>query len=294
MTSTTNPPIHSVVQAVNSSLYACKVAFSRTQKCKFECLEFLLFRDSNKDLCISVCPIWQVLVGYCSSNVNQIGIFNSTNILQLEVRTSYESDWLVMLLSSSSVARGGSGGGSSPPHWLVKYAKSHAFCAFEANFMWKMENSPPHSKTAPPQTSEFAKLDEIAASILAKTFFFFFFFFFFEITWFWSEKTFEFRISAEKSLRILAKTFFFFFLFFFLRSPDFGRKKPLNFGFRPNFGEDLFFFCWSSPDFGRKKALNFRAFRDISPQVSGKPSEIDSRLMKIRVKVVCTLLTLSK
>ena len=37
---------------------------------------------------------------------------------------------------------------------------------------WKI--APPHSKTAPPQTSEFAKLHEIAASILVKTFFFFF------------------------------------------------------------------------------------------------------------------------
>ena len=35
----------------------------------------------------------------------------------------------------SSVARGGGGGGSSPPHWLVKYAKKHVFCAFEADFL---------------------------------------------------------------------------------------------------------------------------------------------------------------
>ena len=86
--------------------------------------------------------------------------------------------------------------------------------------------------------------------------------------------------------------------FFFWRSPNFGRKKALNFGFRPRnhseFWRRPFFFFWSSPNFGRKKALNFRAFRDISPQVSDKPSEIDSRSMKIRVKVVCTLLTLSK
>ena len=34
----------------------------------------------------------------------------------------------------SSVARGGAGG-LEPPHWLVKYAKSHVFCAFEADFM---------------------------------------------------------------------------------------------------------------------------------------------------------------
>ena len=61
VTSTTTPPpptpIHSITQAVNSSLYACKVSFSRTQKRKFVRREFLLFRDSNKDLCISVCPI---------------------------------------------------------------------------------------------------------------------------------------------------------------------------------------------------------------------------------------------
>ena len=140
--------------------------------------------------------------------------------------------------ATSSVARGGGGGGSSPPHWLVKYAKLHVFCAFEADFLWEMENSPPHSKRAPPQTFEHAKLEEKSPWILAKTFFFWrspdfgrkkrlnfgfrpknhsefwrrpFFFFFLEITWYWAEKTFEFWISAEKSLWILAKTFFFFF-----------------------------------------------------------------------------------
>ena len=50
----------------------------------------------------------------------------------------------------SSVARGGGRGGLELPHWLVKYAKSHVFCAFEADFLRKMENSPPpHLKTAP-------------------------------------------------------------------------------------------------------------------------------------------------
>ena len=34
-------------------------------------------------------------------------------------------------------------------------------------------------------------------------------FFFLETTWIWAEKTFEFRISAEKSVSISAKTFFF-------------------------------------------------------------------------------------
>ena len=150
-------------------------------------------------------------------------------------------------------------------NWLVKFAKSHAFCAFEANFMWKMENSPPHSKTAPPPFENSTPSNVWICEIGRNSSLNFGedLYFFLEITWFWAEKTFEFRISAEKSLWILAKTFFFFF---FRRSPNFGRKKPLN----------------------------FRAFRSISPQVSGKPSEIDSRSIKIRVKVVCTLLTLSK
>ena len=37
-------------------------------------------------------------------------------------------------ISTSSVARGGAGG-LEPPHWLVKYAKTHVFCAFEADFL---------------------------------------------------------------------------------------------------------------------------------------------------------------
>ena len=93
-----------------------------------------------------------------------------------------------------------------------------------------------------------------------------------------------------------------FFFFFFWRSPNFGRKKRLNFGFRPKNHSEFwrrpffffFFFFWRSPNFGRKKPLNFRSFRDISSQISDKPSETDSRSMKIRVNVVCTLLTLSK
>ena len=75
------------------------------------------------------------------------------------------------------------------------------------------------------------------------------------------EKVFECVILAEKSDSISAKTFFFFFF-------------------------------WRPPVFGRKKRLS--AFREISSQFSNKPCESDSRTMKIRVKVVCTFLTLSK
>ena len=87
------------------------------------------------------------------------------------------------------------------------------------------------------------------------------------------------------------------FCFFFWRSPNFGRKKRLNFGLRPKNHSEFwrrpffFFFFWRLPDFGRKKRLNFR---DILSQISDKPSETDSRSIKIRVKVVCTLLTVSK
>ena len=75
------------------------------------------------------------------------------------------------------------------------------------------------------------------------------------------EKAFEFPFLAEKSVSISVKTFF---------------------------------FSWRPSVFGLKKHLNFRAFREISSQFSDKPCEIDSRTMKIRVKVVCTFLTLSK
>ena len=89
--------------------------------------------------------------------------------------------------TTSSVARGA--GGLELPHWLVKYAKSYVFGAFEAEFSSKIENSPPHRNTAPPLT-------------------------------------FEIPISAEKSVSKSVKTFFFFF---FWRPPDFGWKKRWNF-----------------------------------------------------------------
>ena len=80
-----------------------------------------------------------------------------------------------------------------------------------------------------------------------------------------------------------------FFFFFF-----FGDHLILGGKITPNFGEDLFFFFGDHLILGGKKRFNFRAFQDISSQFSEKPSETDSRSMKIRVKVVCTLLTLSK
>ena len=54
------------------------------------------------------------------------------------------------------------------------------------------------------------------------------------------------------------------------------------------------FFFWRPPVFERKKRLNFRAFQEIPSQFSDKPCETDSRTTRIRVKVVCTSLTISK
>ena len=104
-----------------------------------------------------------------------------------------------------------------------------------------MENSPPIRKE-PPSYVWTCEIGRKIALNFGEDLFFFFYFYFLEITWFWAEKTFEFWISAEKSLWILAKTFFFFF---FWRSPNFGRKKRLNFGFRPKNNSEL----WRRPFF---------------------------------------------
>ena len=98
-----------------------------------------------------------------------------------------------------------------------------------------MENSPPPFENSPPQTTEFAKLDEKSLSISVKTFFFFFG---------------DHLILGGKNLWI----------------SDFGRKITLN------FGEDLFFFVfWRPPDFGRKKPLNFRFRPENHSQFRWRP-----------------------
>ena len=66
-TSTINrPPLHSVTQAVNSNLQACKVSFSRTQNRNFVQLEFLRTATQQK-FCIFVYRICQVQVPVCKS-----------------------------------------------------------------------------------------------------------------------------------------------------------------------------------------------------------------------------------
>ena len=74
------------------------------------------------------------------------------------------------------------------------------------------------------KTFKFRIMAEKSVSISAKTLFFL------EITRFWAKKTFEFRIMVEKSVSISAKTFFFFF--FFLEITCFWAEKTFEF---PNF-----------------------------------------------------------
>ena len=64
----TTTPLHSVTEAVNTSLYARKASFSKTQKCKFVRLEFLLFRDSIK-ICTSLFFLYDKLTSTCTVQV---------------------------------------------------------------------------------------------------------------------------------------------------------------------------------------------------------------------------------
>ena len=117
-------------------------------------------------------------------------------------------------------------GGSSPP-LAREVCKIACFLCFEADFLWKIENSPPIQKQPPLKRLNLLN---------------------------WTKNQSQFRWRA-----------------FFWRTPDFGRKKPLNFGLRPKnhsqfqwrpfyfFGEHLILGgknLWIS-DFGRKITLNF-------------------------------------
>ena len=97
----------------------------------------------------------------------------------------------------SSVARGG----LELPHWLVKYAKSHVFNAFEADFLWKIENSPPLGKTAPLKRLNLRNWTKNQSQFRRRPFFFFL-----ETTWFWAEKNFEFPRFPRNFVWIFGQT----------------------------------------------------------------------------------------
>ena len=130
---------------------------------------------------------------------------------------SFASSKVYSRLDRHKQQRSQGGARAPPPHWLVKYAKSHVFGAFEAGrFLVKNWKQPPLKENGCrsrevdvvmrcEKAFEFWILAEKSDPILVKTFFL-------ETTCFWAEKTFEFPFLAEKSDSISVKTFFFFFL----------------------------------------------------------------------------------
>ena len=87
----------------------------------------------NRDHAISV-----ICKKQCVCHLNHTGLPPSKIAKALQKRDVKRIDLNLIFTrpATSSVARGGAGGGGlEPPHWLVKYAKSHVFCAFEANFL---------------------------------------------------------------------------------------------------------------------------------------------------------------
>ena len=109
------------------------------------------------------------------------------------------------ILGSSSIARGA----RAPPHWPEKYAKSHVFSAFEADFCSKNENSlKGFGDEVVKELPWFGRKNRLNFRFRPKNPSLFrwrpfFLFLFLEITCFWAEKPFQFPISAEKSVSIL-------------------------------------------------------------------------------------------
>ena len=146
--------------------------------------------------------------------------------------------------------------------------------------------------------SEFPILAEELDSILVKTFFFFFFSFFWRPPVFGQKNRWNFRFWPKNQTQFRRRPFF-----FLLETTCFWAGKSLEFPILAEKSDSIsaklsfflfFFFFWRRPVFEWKKRLNFRAFREIPSRISDKPCETDSRIMKIRVKVLCTFLTLSK
>ena len=152
----------------------------------------------------------------------------------------------------------GGGGARAPPHWPFKYAKSHVFGAFEAGFWWKNENSPPKGIWVP-------KLWSSCRDLASKT------------VW-TSEFGRKIRLNFGEDL------------FFFSEITCFWAEKGFEFPILAEKSDSISvktFFFWRSPVFGLKKGSNFRFW----PK---NPCDSDTRTMKIRVKVACSCLTLSK
>ena len=76
------PPPYSVTQVVNSSLYACKVSFSRTQKRKFVRIEFLLTATQQR---------FVLLCFFYMTSTCTVQVHKSTKDFQLNEHTVFRS-----------------------------------------------------------------------------------------------------------------------------------------------------------------------------------------------------------
>ena len=133
-----------------------------------------------------------------------------------------------------------------------------------------MENSPPHTKRAPPQTFELAKLGrKITLNFGEDLFCFFFFVFFGDHLILGGKNVWISDFGRKITLNFGEDLFFLFFFIFFWRSPNFGRKKRLNFGFRPKNHSEFwrrpfffffFFFFLEITYFWAEKTFEFPMF----------------------------------
>ena len=116
--------------------------------------------------------------------------------LNITVKLSQYTHSYVIVVSSS-VARGGAGGARAPPIGLWSMQNRMFFVLLRPIF-WEKEKIAPPIRKQPPL------------------------------------RRLNLRNWTKNQSRYRCRPFFFLFFFFFWRSPDFfGRKKPLNFGFRP-------------------------------------------------------------
>ena len=198
---------------------------------------------------------------YARYTVSIFGHESDVEVIKVQTMTS-DGKWWRSMFKSSSVARGG-GGEARAPHWLVKYAKSHVFGAFEADFLWKIKNSPPHRKTASPLTFEFPNLAEKSVSILVKTFFFFFL----ETTWFLEKKPLNFRFRPKNQSQFRWRRFFLFFCFW--RQLILGGNNlwisEVSEKFRLNFRTNLVKLIQEQWKFGSRSFALFSLFQNSPP-----------------------------
>ena len=195
----------------------------------------------------------------------------------------------------------GGGGARAPPHWPVKYAKSHVFGE-------KMKTVPPKGNWVPKLWSRCR--DSAWKSVWISDFGLkirlnfgkdlFLFFFFLEITCFWAEKAFEFRNFGFWPKNLSQ----FRWRPFFLKITSFWTEKAFKYRILAKKSVSISvktFFFMEITYFWAEKAFEFPSLAEISVSILrinrpklDKSCDSDSRTIKIRVKVVCSFLTLSK